>query len=328
MPRRTHAMNSTHSPDNAPDRLTPESIAQLKQRSIKSWLLVSIFQLLAVTPHPIRQGLGAFLGLIGRVFISRRRNIVQQNLALCFPEKTTVERQQLLVLHFRALAQSIVDRGVLWFGSPAQIRALVHVRGRHHADEALRKNSRLMLLAPHFIGLDAAASRLTLDGPRGATLYSAQSNPDVDALVRLGRGRFHEVNLIHRRGGIRTLLREIEQGTPIYYLPDMDFGMRGAVFAPFFGIAAATQTAPAHLAQQFNMTVLPVLCFWNPKTGHYHAECLPALVDFPGQEGIARATARLNVLLEQWVRQHPEQYYWVHRRFKTRPTGEKSPYTL
>jgi len=312
--------------DIAPDRLTAQAIAQLKQRSIKSWLLVSTFQLLAIAPPSVRQGLGCFLGFIGRALIRRRRKIVHQNLALCFPKISASQRQRLLALHFRALAQSIVDRSVLWFGTPAQIRALVHVQGRHHADEALRKNNRLMLLAPHFVGLDAAASRLTLDGPRGATLYSAQSNPDVDALVRLGRGRFHEVNLIHRRGGIRTLLREIEQGTPIYYLPDMDFGLRGAVFAPFFGIMAATQTAPAQLAKQFNMTVLPVLCFWSPKTGHYHAEFLPALVDFPGQDDIVTATARLNALLEQWVRQHPEQYYWVHRRFKTRPKGEKSPY--
>lgn len=311
----------------APDRLTPEAIAQLKQRSIKSWLLVSTFQLLAIAPHPVRQVLGRFLGLMGRIFIRRRRKIVQQNLALCFPEKTVAQREQLLVLHFRALAQSVVDRGVLWFGTPAQIRALVHVKGRHHVDEALKNKNRLMLLAPHFVGLDAAASRLTLDGPRGATLYSAQSDPDVDALVRLGRGRFHEVNLIHRRGGVRTLLREIEQGAPIYYLPDMDFGMRGAVFAPFFGMMAATQTAPAYLAKQFNMTVLPVLCFWNAQTGHYLAEFLPALVDFPGQDDISSATARLNTLLEQWVRRQPEQYYWVHRRFKTRPAGEKNPYT-
>lgn len=312
--------------DIAPDRLTPQTIAQLKQRSIKSWLLVSMFQLLAMTPHLVRQGLGRMLGLISCVLIRRRRKIVEQNLALCFPEKSVSQRQRLLTLHFRALAQSVVDRGVLWFGTPTQIRALVHVQGRHHADEALSQNGRLMLLAPHFVGLDAAASRLTLDGPRGATLYSAQSDPDVDALVRLGRGRFHEVNLIHRRGGVRTLLREIEQGTPIYYLPDMDFGLRGAVFAPFFGITAATQTAPAQLAQQFNMTVLPVLCFWNPKTGYYNAEFLPPLVDFPGQDDIATATARLNGLLEHWVRMHPEQYYWVHRRFKTRPKGEKSPY--
>jgi KDO2-lipid IV(A) lauroyltransferase len=313
--------------DIAPDRLTPQTIRQLKQRSIKSWLLVSMFQLLAIASHPVRQWVGRFLGFISRVFIRRRRKIVEQNLALCFPEKSVSQRQHLLTLHFRALAQSVVDRGVLWFGTPAQIRALVHVKGRHHADEALSQNGRLMLLAPHFVGLDAAASRLTLDGPRGATLYSAQSDPDVDALVRLGRGRFHEVNLIHRRGGVRTLLREIEQGTPIYYLPDMDFGMRGAMFAPFFGIMAATQTAPAQLAQQFNMTVLPVLCFWNPKTGYYTAEFLSPLVDFPGQDDIATATARLNALLENWVRLHPEQYYWVHRRFKTRPKGEKSPYT-
>lgn len=309
------------------DRLTPSAIAELKKRSFKSWWLVSIFQLLALSPHRVRQTLGSMLGGLGRLLMGRRRHIVQRNLALCFPDKSAKEQHQLFKMHFRALGQSIIDRGVLWFGTTDQIRDLVQVEGRHHADEVLRQNGRIMLLAPHFVGLDAAASRLTLDGPTGATLYSAQSDPDVDALVRLGRGRFHEVNLISRRGGIRTLLRHIEQRTPIYYLPDMDFGRKGAVFVPFFGVMAATQTAPAQLAQQFNMSVIPVLCFWNAATGRYKLEMLAPLVDFPGPDDLTTATARLNALLEQWVTRHPEQYYWVHRRFKTRPEGEKSPYT-
>lgn len=320
-------------PEVTPDRLTPEAIHALKTRSLKSRLLVTLFRGLARAPHRFRQSLGWVLGQLAPWLLPRRCHIVDRNLALCFSALTVKERHALRRAHFRALAQSLVDRSVLWFGTPNQIRQMVHVKGREHIDAALNQGQRIMLLAPHFVGLDAAATRLTLDGPRGATLYAAQADADVDAIVKLGRSRFNEVELIGRRSGTRALLREIEQGTPIYYLPDMDLGARGAVFVPFFGVMAATQTAPVQLAQQFNMTVLPVISTWFADSGHYEVQVLAPLGEWVAQgqdtenTALTQATARLNRLLEKWIRQHPEQYYWVHRRFKTRPPHQKSPYS-
>lgn len=304
-----------------------QQVQALKSRSLKSWCLVSLFQGLVKLPHSGRQILGRVLGAIAPWLVPRRAHIVRCNLALCFPEKPTQVRRQMLREHFRVLAQTFVDRSVLWFGTAAQVRALVTVSGLEKAHRYTDSRRPLMLLAPHFVALDAAASRLTLAGPQGATMYTPQSDPDVDALVRLGRGRFHAVHLISQQDGVRRLIRLIRQGYPTYYLPDMDFGIKGGVFVPFFGVPAATQTATAQMAQQFDLPVLPILSAWDPKTGRYHVTIGDEIQLFDdAHTSLEKATAKLNELLEGWIREHPTQYYWVHRRFKTRPEGQASPY--
>lgn len=281
---------------------------------------------MARLPVRWRLQLGALTGWFARRIARRRMRIVLRNLELCFPNMTHRQRAQMAAQHMRALVQTFLDRGVFWFGAPEKIRQLVSVSGQSRIDEMLARHGALMLLAPHFIGLDAAATRLTLDGPAGATIYTPQRDPHIDALVRAGRARFNRVHLVNRKEGIRPLIRHIQNRIPIYYLPDMDFGRQGAVFVPFFGIPASTQTATAQLARKFNMPVLPVLCFWNPTTGHYHVEVREPLKDFPGQDDLTDATARLNLHIASWVRECPSQYYWVHRRFKTRPLGEPKLY--
>lgn len=304
-----------------------QAVQALKARSIKGWLLVTGFQALGKLAVRPRMALGWLLGWLAPHLLRRRARIVSRNLALCFPEQSKRQRQVLLKAHFRVLAQTIVDRGLLWFGSPEAIQASVELVGQEHLVDCVDKGQAVMLLAPHFVGLDAAATRLTMITPEGGTLYSPQRDPDVDALVRLGRGRFNRVELVSRKAGLRGVIRLIKEKIPLYYLPDMDFGSRGAVFVPFFGVPAATQTATAQLARQFQLPVLPVLSWWNPQTGRYRVEVLPPLASFPDPEKTPEEdTAHLNQLLEGWIRREPSQYYWVHRRFKTRPAGEPDPY--
>jgi len=305
-----------------------KQVRALKARSFKSWVLVTLFQGLAKLPLRVRMGMGWLLGHATPLLVRRRAKIVARNLELCFPELSETERKRLFTLHFRALAQTMVDRGILWFGSPQDVEALVQTKGLEHLLYFRNRRLPVMMLAPHFVGLDAAASRLTLIGPEGGTLYTPQADPDVDALVRLGRARFHKVHLISRREGIRGLVRVIKNNLPIYYLPDMDFGHKGAVFVPFFGVSTATQTSTAQLARQFDLPVVPILSGWNPKTGRYCVEVLPPLSNFPGKDTtLEQDTAHLNELLESWIRKDPSQYYWVHRRFKTRPDGQPDPYS-
>ena len=304
-----------------------EDLHTLKRRSVKAWLLVSLFQVLARVGHRPRQWIGAALGTLAPLIVRRRTRVVERNLELCFPGKSANERRSMVRAHLRSLTQTIVDRSVLWFGSPQEIRSLVSLEGLENVRKSQQMQHNIMLLAPHFVGLDASASRLTLEGPEGASIYAPQSDPDVDALVRLGRGRFHQVHLISRREGVRGLVRKIREGIPIYYLPDMDLGRRGAVFAPFFGIDAATQTATAQLARQFKMKVFPVLSFRDPCTGRYLTRLLPALEDFPGDDTtLEQDTVTLNRHIQDWIERAPEQYYWVHRRFKSRPPGQDSLY--
>lgn len=312
-------------PEQSPDRAS--DLHALKSRSLASWLLVSTFEWLARSSMRTRLTVGRVLTAIAWVTMRRRRRIARRNIELCFPELGAPEQRRLLKAHFRALVQSFVDRSVIWFGSPDQIRSFVSVSGIEQVHAYTDRQQPVMLLAPHFIGLDAAASRLTLAGPQGGTIYAGQRNPLIDDFVRLGRGRFHNVHLISRRDGVRGLIRLIKKGIPIYYLPDMDLGRRGAALVPFFGVPAYTQMATAQLARQFNMPVFPVISTWNVGTGTYHVDILPELTTFPDPKNtLEQDTAHLNELLETWIRPRAAQYYWVHRRFKHRPDGEPSPY--
>jgi len=292
----------------------------------KTRTLVSLLKWFSRIKPSTRQRIGAVLGWLAPRLARSRAHIVRRNLALCFPDLPESVREQWLADHFRALAQSIVDRGVLWYGTAEAVKEMVTQTGIEHINELIVQGRPVILLAPHFIALDATATRLTLEIPSAATMYTPQSDPHIDAVVAAGRARFNEVFLVSRKDGVRDLIRHLRAPRPVYYLPDMDFGRQGSVFVPFFGVQAATLVATAQLAQKWNAAVLPVVGFWNPDTGRYHVDVLPELADFPGEDSLEAATARLNRELESWVRRCPSQYYWVHRRFKTRPPGEPKVY--
>jgi KDO2-lipid IV(A) lauroyltransferase len=214
----------------------------------------------------------------------------------------------------------------MWFGEPAAILEAVEITGLEHLDRLLEEEQRILMLAPHFIALDAAGTRIAMHLKRVASFYTHQSDPDFDRIIYDGRSRFNEVHLISRNEGIRGLIRHLRSGMPIYYLPDMDFGREGAVFVPFFGVQAATLTATAQIAKTSKAAVVPVVSRLDAQTGRYYAEILPPLENFPGEMSVTEATAHLSHLIETWVRRDPPQYYWVHRRYKTRPPGEKKFY--
>lgn len=294
--------------------------------NIKLRALNALFSWFGRVKPVTRQRIGATLAwLILRIAKSRVR-IVRLNLTLCFPEWSEKEREREVRAHFRALAQSLVDRGVLWYGTPEAIQEMVSLQGAERINTLIAEGRRVLMLAPHFVALDAAATALTMVLPSSATMYTPQSDAAVDTIVRNGRGRFNKVFLVSRKDGVRQLIRHLQIPRPVYYLPDMDFGRQGAVFVPFFGIPAATLEATAQLARKWDAVVLPIIDFWDPATGKYQVEVLDPLNDFPGEGSLEEATARLNQHIESWVRRCPSQYYWVHRRFKTRPLGETKYY--
>ena len=292
----------------------------------KIHLLRSLFTYFGRCPTRTRLRWGKVLGWLAPVLLRSRAHVVRINLKLCFPELDAAAREALLKRHFRLLAQSIIDRGLIWFGDPERIRQTVHLSGYEHLAHAVANGDKVILLAPHFIGLDAAGSRITMDSPKTATFYTPSSDADVDTLMCEGRRRFNESFLISRHEGVRGLIRLLRKGIPVYYLPDMDFGLEGAAFVPFFGIQAATLLSTAQIARTWQAKVLPVVSRLDETTGTYHVELLPPVPDFPGSIGPEADTSRINTLLEGWIRRDPAQYYWVHRRFKTRPPGEPKPY--
>jgi KDO2-lipid IV(A) lauroyltransferase len=294
--------------------------------SFKSRALTALLSWFGRVGTPTRLRIGACLSWLVLRLAGSRVHIVRTNLKLCFPELPEARREVLLRQHVRALTQTVVDRGVLWFGTEAAIDRMLTLNGFEHIERLLEQGRPVLMLAPHFVGLDAAATALSRRLKTAATMYTPQSDPDVDAIVRAGRGRFNDIHLVSRKEGVRTLIRHLRVPRPVYYLPDMDFGREGAIFLPFFGVQAATIPATAQIAGKFGAAVVPIVETWDPATGHYTVDVLPALADFPGDDSIEAATARLNRELETWVRERPSQYYWVHRRFKTRPPGEKKFY--
>lgn len=282
-------------------------------------LLYGLYRLL---PLSALGRLGELLGLLLYPLAASRRRIGATNLRLCFPELSDRERRRLLRAHFRALGRASLLEAVSWWGSREELEGLVRLEGMEHFERHAGKP--LILLTPHFLGLNIGGVRLTLLPYRFASMYARIRNPHVDRLMRHARSRFGPSLLVSRHEGIKPALRAIRQGMPFYYLPDQDFGQRDAIFVPFFGVPTATVTALPRLARITGARVVP--CIVRQEGAGYVVRFLPAWEDFPGED-VESDTRRMNAFIEEQVRQMPEQYFWLHRRFKTRPAGEASLYT-
>jgi Kdo2-lipid IVA lauroyltransferase/acyltransferase len=270
--------------------------------------------------HRLGLGLGALLWTFGK----SRRRIALRNLELCMPETPVAEREAIARAHFGWLGRSFLERGVLWYASRERLNRLIHVEGDVKLAE--RSERPVMWLVPHFLALDAVGIGLLLNQTRHAgSIYQAQSNPVFDAAVRRGRLRFGGVEVYARQEGARALMRAIKRGDAFFNLPDMDFGPRDAAFVPFFGVPAATLLAPSRMAHLLNMTVQPVVGEMLPGGAGWRLRVLDPWPDFPTADAEAD-TARINRWIEAEVRKLPEQYLWVHKRFKTRPAGEAGLY--
>ncbi|MEY4654599.1 MAG: hypothetical protein RI884_3180 [Pseudomonadota bacterium] len=253
-----------------------------------------------------------------------RRHVVRRNLALCLPELTVAERERLAREVFAWFSRSVIERGLLWFASPSRLKRLIHVEGDWQFAD--RHPGPVMWLVPHFVGLDVAGVATQLNIRRGlASIYQAQSNPVIDAAMRRARLRHGNTELFARAETARPLMRAVRAGMGFFNLPDMDFGARDAQFVPFFGTPASTLLAPSRMARTQGMAVQPVLVTLLPGGQGYRVRYLPPWEDFPSDDPVADAE-RMNHRIEGWVRECPAQYFWVHRRFKTRPPGEPPVY--
>ena len=286
--------------------------------------LVALLWLLQHLPlallAPIGRGFGALLHAFGH----RRRAIARRNIDLCFPELGAHERSALVREHFALLGRSLLERGLLWYASPARIKRLIHVEGDIGLAE--RSGRPVMWLVPHFIALEVAGAAVQLFQTRsGIDIYRPQSSPYLDRVLKQGRLRFGRGECYPRGTPIRTLIKRIREGCPLFYMPDQDFGARDSVFVPFFGVNAATLEAPSKMARLLDMVVQPVLTEMLPGGQGWRVRFLEPLQGWPTEDPVADAVA-LNALIEAQVRAMPAQYLWVHQRFKTRPPGEPAVY--
>lgn len=283
---------------------------------------ILILWLLHFLPLPLLALVGQGLGLLAYTLGRERRRVARTNLRLCFPELNPAARERLVRGHFRALSRSFFEHGILWWSSAARIRRLVRIEGEQHL--AAVQGQALILLAPHFVGLDMGGLRISLE-VQVASLYSKQKNPVTDQLLLRGRLRFNAPRLFSRQDSVRGVVKAIRAGLPFYYLPDMDFGRRDSIFVPFFGVPTATITGVSRLASLARAVVLPAVTQQLPGGQGYILKFYPAWENFPTDD-IAADARRVNAFIEERVREMPEQYFWVHKRFKTRPEGEPRLY--
>jgi KDO2-lipid IV(A) lauroyltransferase len=284
--------------------------------------IFALMRLVQALPLALLAALGNALGALLYWLIPERRHAVRVNLALCFPHLDPRQRERLARAHFRAFVRSFVEHGLWWWAPRARIEKLVRIEGLEHL-QALRGRP-VILLAPHFVGLDAALTRLGCEADL-AVIYARQKDPAYDALLLRGRTRFGRQRLLSRQDGVRAALAAIREGLPFYYLPDLDFGPRDAIFVPFFGVPAATVTGVSRIARLTGASVLPCVARMLPGGAGYTVTISPPWQDFP-TANVAADTRRVNAYIESQVLGMPEQYFWLHKRFKTRPPGEPSPY--
>jgi Kdo2-lipid IVA lauroyltransferase/acyltransferase len=284
---------------------------------------VLFLRLLVLLPNRTIQAIGKGLGRI--LFRFGRGRVTLINLRLCFPDKTEAEHVALAKAHFDALGRSAAELAILWFGSDERVLAMTRIEGLENL-KALRKDNPkqpIIMLAPHFIGLNMGGAAIANYLGPVSSIYSRQKNPIVDALMLKGRLRFGQPILLSRQDGLKPAIRAIRDGLPFYYLPDMDFGARDSIFVPFFGVPAATVHALPRLAQLGRAKVVPMVSE-QTETG-YILRIYPALENFPS-DNVEADVLRMNALIEDYVRPIIPQYLWSHKRFKTRPEGEPSPY--
>lgn len=287
-----------------------------------SRLVLSLSWLLHWLPLPVlawlARGLGIMLYLVGRA----RRRVALKNLSLCFPELSVQQQRRIARDHFRSFSQVVLEQGLLWWASDRRFQRLIRVHGMEHWRAV--ETRPIIWLAPHFAGLDWAGVRLSAERPV-ASVYSRQNSELLNRMLLKGRNRFNQSVLFSRQDGLRGVVKALRQGTSFYYLPDLDFGRRDALFVPFFGVLAATVTGLSRIAKLTNALVLPVIARQRPGGRGYDVTIYPAWADFPTDD-VAADTRRMNAFIEARIEEMPEQYLWTHKRFKTRPEGEPSFY--
>jgi Kdo2-lipid IVA lauroyltransferase/acyltransferase len=287
-----------------------------------TWLAAGLLWCTTRLPYAWQLAIGRGLGGLIRRLARDRQGIAMTNLDLCFPELSVRERHRLLDAHFASLGIALVETALGWWGPDRRLGKLATLGGFEHLQAALQRGRGAILLSAHFTTLEIGGRLLSLYTPFHV-LYRAHKNPVIEALQRRSRRRRFEKAI--PRDDLRAMLASLKKNRPVWYAPDQDHGIENSLFVPFFCIPAATLTATSRLARLSGAPVVPFFQRRLPGTRGYELTLLPPLEDFPGEDA-GQDTRRIMNLIEARIRQQPEQYLWVHRRFKTRPPGEPPVY--
>lgn len=287
-----------------------------------AWLILGLLRGLGWLPLPLLHLLGAGLGELFHALVPGRRRIVRINLRLCFPELSETQRRRLARRHFRALGMGLLEVPVAWFASDRRLRRCTEIVGAEHLRAARADGSGVLLLTGHFSTMELGCRLVHLAGFPFHGMYRRADNAFADYwMCRLREARLG-LPMVPKED-LKRVVRLLRRGGLVWYGPDQTLEAANAVFVPFFGVPALTLTATSRLAAMGRAKVVPY--FPQRVDGRYRLVFTPALEDFPSGDDSADA-ARINALLERAIREMPEQYFWVHRRFKDGPPGRRNPY--
>ncbi len=288
------------------------------------WLFVGLLRINSLLPYRLQMAEGRALGRLLYHLLRNRRRVAAANLALCFPDVTPAERQKLLRGHFASLGMTVIEHALAWWASDALVRRLVDLRGAENLERAMAGGRGVILLTGHFGAQEFSGRAFALSCPTAAGFYRPSRNPLVDELFK--RVRQRSAPVLIPKDALRRVVRTLRGGMPVWYAPDQSYRRAQSALIPFFGEPAMTSTGLSELVRLGKAAVVPLFPTRLPDGRGYLLDILPALENFPGAspEDDAR---RVNAILEEHIRKVPEQYYWLHRRFKGRPEGYPDPYS-
>lgn len=281
------------------------------------WIGLALLRLLCLLPHRIALAAGRLLGRLAHALAVKRRSIVRRNIGLCFPDKPRKERNALAKAHFLALGMSIVEMGLARWASDAHHRRIGTLRGKELLLEELERGHGVILLSAHYTTLEISGRLLAIECGEFDAVYRRNRSPFITEILRRGRERA-AARTIEKRD-IKSMVRSLKAGRPVWYAPDQSYDRKGSEVIEFFGVPSMHTTATSTLARLGNASVMPFFPRRN-EDGFYEYEIYPPLEDFPSGDPVAD-TRRYVELLEEHILTCPEQYFWVHKKFKNLPDG-------
>ncbi len=289
-----------------------------------AWLGIALLKSLSFLPYLWMLKFSSFFGKVFFRIAKRRRHIIETNIQLCFPDKSKKEQQQLALDVLVSSIMAIFEISLSWWGKRERIMELHRVEGIEHLNTALAKNKGVILLVSHFTTMEIAGAFLNKNINNLQVVYKRSTNDLFEWYIQHKRLQNCCAGLIKHRK-VRDIVRKIKAGNVVWYAPDQDFGNKDSIFAPFMKVMTSTLLSTQRLAKLTGAPVVPFYVARNTDKSGYTMRFSSALENFPSDNELDDATA-VNHAIEEQIKQTPEQYLWAHRRFKTRPKGEKGFY--
>jgi KDO2-lipid IV(A) lauroyltransferase len=281
-----------------------------------TWIVYLYMRGIVHLPLRWQLGLGRLLGRSLRLLLYPKRHIADRNLAVCFPELTAAERLRLRNKHFESIGMSVSEMAMAWFGSEERIRSVVKINGIEHLQQALARGNGVILFSAHFTTFEFPFAALKPSCPTLCAMYRDQRNEMWNVIMQKGRGR--NIDELFPKNSVRAMVKALKDNAVVWYAPDQSYRKKYSALVPFFGEPAMTNTATSRIAGMTGATVLTYFCRRLEDGSGYVVDIGAPLAGFPTEDLVAD-TARLMDALADYVRRYPDQYCWIHQRFKGRP---------